>query len=484
MELQLSLGSDRHSQRRTPDAPQHVLVLGNFSASSRADARAIMARNLIPVDMYDIDAAMAGQRLSIDLSTADLTGSLTLAELDDLHPDALCRALPQLHDILNTRRRLMSPGAASDAAVSTAESLLGGAQDDQGTESAGTGDPTASEPETDQDMMSRLLGASRAPDSASKRSAAQTVERLIAEATGPASSIGGATKQRLADALDARAASMLRGVLRNERIQTIESAWRSLRWLADHLDADTECELSVFDLDILQLASIADEEPDVSDALRAHIAGQWRQRLMDEPGSLIVALDPLKDTPDSVAALDWMMGLAHELDTPLFAGADGALAGLTPPSRAHPLVDGSDIATDTDPAWSGLRSHPAARFTAVGLPRFLLRQPYGRKSDPVDAFNFEELELNPADDAFLWAGPSVALAAIWLRARAGIAPTLDDMPMVVYDDGSGQAVMPPTGCYLSESATAALAIKGFTALRAVRNSTTVTVQQIVPIGAK
>jgi type VI secretion system protein ImpC len=246
------------------------------------------------------------------------------------------------------------------------------------------------------------------------------------------------------------------------------------------MDADTEYEVSLFDLSLEQLTPMLENANDAAE-LSAHVARQWRQRLADNPPGLIIASYPLSPEPAVLEAFRWLLDLAADIGAPLLAGADASLAGLNDLPRPSPFVDASDLAEESEERWSKLRGHPAAGHTAVGMPQFVLRQPYGEKSDPIDSFNFEELTPKPDSRAFLWASSAVALAVAWMQIQAGEQPLLGELPMIVYDDGSGQAVLPATGYYLSDSAATVLAQRGFSALRANRNSTDVKVQRLVPL---
>jgi type VI secretion system ImpB/VipA family protein len=482
MEVELRLGSDRRGLPRDPDARQRVLIIGAFAGASQAASRPLLERSLLEVDAFDIDSAMTAMRIAIDVPGDTAEQALEFDSLDDFHPDSLCEALPRLNSIVATRRALMGAGSASEDAALTARELIG----DSLTDSATSTPPGSAPPEAeaDDDMMTRLLGKPRTSSPAQDSVAARTVQRLAAQAAGPSGDVDHATRTQLAGGLDALATAMLRDVLHCTSFQRTESAWRSVRWIADHLDADVDCELAVFDLDIADIVSFCESEPGNDAALVSHVTRQWRQHLMDASPDLIVSLLPASADPDALHALMWTMDLARELNAPLLAGADCALAGIREPARANPFVDASDVGHEDAEPWSRLRSNSGADMTAVGLPHFLLRQPYGPKSDPIDSFAFDELDTNPGDEMFLWGSASVAMAVVWLQTRAGEPPALNDMPIVIYDDGGGQAIMPPTRLFLSDSAATALANRGFTALRAARNSTTVSIPRIVTVGTR
>ncbi len=52
--------------------------------------------------------------------------------------------------------------------------------------------------------------------------------------------------------------------------------------------------------------------------------------------------------------------------------------------------------------WEELRALPEAAWVALALPRLMLRLPYGRKTDPIESFPFEEIPGAAANEAYLW----------------------------------------------------------------------------------
>ena len=93
-------------------------------------------------------------------------------------------------------------------------------------------------------------------------------------------------------------------------------------------------------------------------------------------------------------------------------------------------------------------------------PRFLLRWPYGKKTDPIDQFEFEEFTRKAGVSGMLWAN-SCFLAGLLLgetfsrqgrkSMELGSIMTLDDMPFYYYVDEHGdQVALPCTDRLLSE----------------------------------
>src|SRR5688500_6231673 len=67
--------------------------------------------------------------------------------------------------------------------------------------------------------------------------------------------------------------------------------------------------------------------------------------------------------------------IASQVGAPMFAGADLALAGDDEDALAR---------------WRALRRSEAAPWIGLAAPRVLLRLPYGKDTDPIEVFAFEE----------------------------------------------------------------------------------------------
>jgi type VI secretion system protein ImpC len=250
--------------------------------------------------------------------------------------------------------------------------------------------------------------------------------------------------------------SRLREVLRAAAFKQLESTWRSLQWLGEHVNYDESSSIWLVDVDVTAIDIWSDE------FMRQVAAG---------PGSaaaLVVLHDYCAADQSNLQAL---ARLASGLNTIAFAGAAASIAGLSGDISKAVALDASnfDTADGGSPGWSAGMSN-----LVLGFPDVLLRQPYGNRSDPIDAFDFDELGAAPANDAFLWGNASIVLALMWLTDTL----VIDDALLVTYDDGGGQAIKPPTGAYMTDSAAEALLARGIVPLLAQRGSTDIRVPRL------
>jgi type VI secretion system protein ImpC len=128
-------------------------------------------------------------------------------------------------------------------------------------------------------------------------------------------------------------------------------------------------------------------------------------------------------------------------------------------------------------AWRQLRHHPDARWLGLAMPRFLLRLPYGRKTSPMEALDFEEMPQAPAHEAYLWGSPAVACACLIGQAfnrrswqmHPGLVSEVDGLPVHTYRQGSESLMTPPAETWLTDRAAERIADEGVMPLASSKN---------------
>jgi type VI secretion system protein ImpC len=102
-------------------------------------------------------------------------------------------------------------------------------------------------------------------------------------------------------------------------------------------------------------------------------------------------------------------------------------------SDPHPLVV---------QALEALKALPEASHLGLFAPRFLLRHPYGKRSDPVSSFAFEEFTSTDGLRGMLWGHPAL-VAACLLAGPKSATLSLGDLPFHYYVDDDGDQVPLP-----------------------------------------
>lgn len=456
MNIEFDVRFGKDSARRADGARRNVLVIGDFSGAAGSGGGAI--RHMFSVDPVEVDAAVARIAPRASIAGGDTPLEAGFGSIDDFHPDALLKNIPAFSAAMELRRALSDPAKAANAAALTRE-LLGieAAHADARTEPEARGEPASASSsgsaESDDDMFSRLLGRNVSTPDAPDPVVRSTLDKLLKDAVDE-----DRAPDPDRDALELRSrlelwiASALRELLRDPAFRGPEIAWRSLVWLMENVEVDESLEILLVDVGAASIEQWAGELP------RKVAAG---------PGSAdtLIVLREFSDDPDSMTNLRSLAAVASEVHARAFAGASAALAGLTGEIGTPLALDGSDFGASAPEGWDDLRAGIGS--VCLGFPSLLLRQPYGERTDPVDALDFDELGGAPSHDAFLWGSAGIALAAMSLSGSL----LIEDGLLVTYDDGSGQAIKPASGAWLTDSAVDALLARGIVPLLSERGST-------------
>jgi type VI secretion system protein ImpC len=273
------------------------------------------------------------------------------------------------------------------------------------------------------DDLGRLLGKPAAP-AAVPMAKAGSIDALIRSVVAPyiVKDTSADTKSYIA-AVDAATTAEMRTLLHEPAFQALESAWRGIQWLTSSLDLDGALELHLLDTTRDEL--IADVVAAEGQLTKTGLYRALVDRSRNVPGgdrwSVMTALMEFKASATDMGLLAALGAIAAHAGAPLLAGADASLAS-------------DDETTLAD--WSVLRRSAVAPFIGLAAPRVLLRIPYGKTSDPIESFAFEEVAGAPAPHELLWGSGSLAATLLLGRGfnergwdmEPGDERELGDMP--------------------------------------------------------
>ena len=445
------LASQAPAARALPDDRFCIALMGDFSGRAHRGERRTrdelsrMKPVRLDADSFDAVIQSFGTRLRLALGADQGRATIELnpRSLDDLHPDALYDSLPLFAELALLRKRLAQPSTFAAAAATVRQWAAATA-----TATAATAEDAAPAAPRRQDAVRTdgglidfvaLFGlpALQRPPS--------PIDVLIRAVVQPHLQHSVARESPDAPALiaavDQALSVSMRELLHNPDFQALEAAWRSLNFLMRRVETDRTLQLWVYDISAEEFAA----DLAATDALEN--SGLY-QLLVAQP-----ALDAQPATP-----LAWVGLYSFALTAPhaeLLGRAGTVAAHAGAPfiaAIAHPALQGADDSLDSSAtqAWQALRDLPAARHLALATPGFLLRQPYGKRSDAIERFAFEELDRRPSQTTLLWGHPAV-LAAVLLAqhvraAGADVAPArqldLDNLPLWQQVDADGGDIAP------------------------------------------
>jgi type VI secretion system protein ImpC len=418
-----------------------ILLMGDFG--SGADVTVPLAQRPVRrVDLDTFDAVLSGVAPQVSLTQGGEPVTLRFGALDDFHPDRLFDASGAFASLQERAAPPATPVSAPASAPDGGDfaSLLGGAVGQR---------------------------AAQGPGSA----ADQLVRRLLGSTAAPAAAQPGATGTA---AFDAAATLRMRAILHDPAFQAVEAQWRGLWELVTGLELDDDLQLWILDVrrDEL-LADAAQGTP----ALARLLLDEPLRGADPAPWTLLCGAMAFSADAADVKLLDTLGRLAAQAGAPFVASAHDSLAGVSSLAAAPDPDDWQPLETGAGAAWEALRQAPHAQSLGLALPRVLLRLPYGRATDPVERFAFEEAGPDFGHGDYLWGHASLACAL--LLGRAFRAEGWDMDPDSESDlDGlpahtmrrDGEAVLQACAeTVLSERAAAVLLERGLMPLLSFRN---------------
>jgi type VI secretion system protein ImpC len=422
--FEFELGTAPKRPRPDDESAMRILVLGDFSARAQRgiEERRDLARRepaVIDVDNFDRVMARIAPRLMLG---RDQPVALEFAKLDDFHPDRLYRhALFQ--GFREARSRVQSSATFAGAALHDAETfarLVGGAP------------PTTPQRPHDGSLEAR-------------------VQALIREAVAPHIVPDAPPHQALyVAAVDAAIGEQMRAILQEPQFKALEALWRGAFWLASNLETDEQLQLCILDVSRAELLA----DPEAAQGM-IKSSGPW---------SLVVGNYSFGPGDEDVRLLARLGALASHAGGPFLAASDPELVGCTSITATPDPRDWTPPPADAAERWNALRKSAVAPWIGLVLPRMLLRLPYGKSSDPIESFPFEELAPRREHGCYLWGNGALACALLMGRAFAssgwemepGDELEVEDLPAHVYDDAGEKRLQPCAEAALGERATEAL----------------------------
>jgi len=276
--------------------------------------------------------------------------------------------------------------------------------------------------------------------------------------------------------IDARLSSQVNEILHHPDFQRLESAWRGLKFTIDRVDFRENIRVEMLNVSKEDLLADFEDSPEVPKS------GLYRTVYSNEygvfggkPYGLLCANYDFGPGPQDVLLLQKCAAVAAMSHAPFIANTSPEMFGeksfLTVPALKDlkSLFEGPQYAR-----WHSFRESEDARYVGLCMPRFLLRLPYGEKTIPVKAFNFNE-DLVGHHDRYLWGYASAAFAtrvadsfAKWRWCPNIIGPqaggSVENLPLHQYEAMGEIQTKIPTEVLLTERREYELSEEGFIGL--------------------
>ena len=204
--------------------------------------------------------------------------------------------------------------------------------------------------------------------------------------------------------VDAAIGELMEAILHHPEFQALEASWRGIYFLVSQLDTGRDLEIYLLDFAKEELASDLKSSEDLSRTiLYKAMVEETVQTPGASPWALLAANYLFGLESGDIESLGRVAKIASVAGAPFVAAAGASLIGCESFAATRDPDDWSlGGGTAVSQAWEAVRHLPEASSLGLILPRFLLRLPYGKESDPIESLPFEELSTPPEHEHYLW----------------------------------------------------------------------------------
>src|ERR1700748_2068925 len=228
-------------------------------------------------------------------------------------------------------------------------------------------------PDTAQDLMKNLVEQAMSGTVTFDKNLTRTFDRAIA-------------------AIDRKLSEQLNAIMHHPKFLALEGSWRGLNYLVMNSETGTSLKIRVLNLPKREL------HRDLTRAVEFDQSLLFRKIYENEfgtpggePYGALIGDYEWTNHPDDIETLRLVSNVSAAAFAPFISAAGAGMMGFeqwTDLSRPRDLAQIFD--TIDEPKWRSLRDSGDSRFLALVMPRVVARLPYGARTKPIDAFEYEE----------------------------------------------------------------------------------------------
>ncbi len=413
--------------------PLRIALLGDFGAgalSGRLDTGAALAkRKPRPVEFDTLPDVMARAQLKLQLPLGPDGAPIDveISELESFHPDELYRNVELFSALMSLRKRLNTPSSFATAAAELKQWAADAGRPISRISRQAATQAAAPSKSASLDDFARLTGRKPRVDIA-QAELQEYLSRIVGPFVVPAAN---PNKDAYVAHVDEALSDAMRAVLHHPDFQNLESLWRGADFLLRRLETSHQLQVHLIDISAEELAADLASSDDLAESGLYKLLVEQPSQDADGGYSYIAACYHFEPTPAHVELLGRAARISAHAGAPFLTGiaTDAFVNRREPPERQ--IRD----------AFAALKAMPDASYLALLGPRFMLRHVYGKRSDPISSFGFEEFSRSEGLRGMLWGHPAL-LAMCVLGVRGGQL-NIGDLAFHHYRDDHGDSTALP-----------------------------------------
>jgi type VI secretion system protein ImpC len=270
----------------------------------------------------------------------------------------------------------------------------------------------------------------------------------------------------------------LNEVMHAAEFQKLEGSWRGLKYLLDNSETGTQLKIKVLNVSKKELLRDLQRAPEFDQsAVFKKIYEEEYGVFGGDPFAAIIGDYEFGKHPQDMELLDGMSHVAAAAHAPFLTAAGSEMLNLESFTDLGKPRDLAKIFDTTEYAkWKSFRDSEDSRYVGLCVPHILMRQPYGRDTSPVEAFNYEEGVDGTDHSKYLWGNAAYALGTRltgafalygWCAAIRGVegGGLVEGLPVHNFKTDEGDIAMKcPTEVAITDRREKELADQGFVPL--------------------
>ena len=427
------------------DLPFKILFLGDWRGRRNVLIKELFDLRPIEIDRDNFDDVMRNLNVGLELKFEDSgENALTLEfnELEDFHPDRIFQRVSLFSNLREIRKNLSNPDTYNLAAREVRSWIKNDKAavltNSNFSEEIGSPNQTASD-----NLLDQILGQADEEIPVSQKSNVPSSElsAFISKLVKPHLIQTDLEEQsNLLLVVDEITSDLMRKILHHPQFQSLESAWRGAYLLVRKIETNQNLKVFILDIDKSELSEDLKSTNDLTDSRIYKILTNSAESWAMSCGNYSFGLNV-----DDAAVLVRLAKIGHNTNVPFVSHIQPEMFGF----KSFDSVSAFDKLRVADGStefklWNALRSLPESAHLGLAVPRFLARLPYGTKTEPTEAFYFEEFTQNIRHEQYVWANPAFICALLLAQSfsEAGwklstrLVQDFEGLSLYFYQDGT------------------------------------------------